>query len=355
MLKELSMKYWNLLVTQVPIFNNKYIISLLIIVFAIVAAKLLLVIFERYLERLAKKTKTEIDDLLFDRTKRPLFYLVLAYGVKLAFLNLNINGWINSAVNTLMAIVFVWLVASIVDVIIESWGRNFAKKTKSTIDDVLLPLFHKAAKVVFVIIGIMWTLKIWNVNITPYLAGAGIGGLVIGLALQDSLRNILGGINLLLDKNFELGDKIKLESGDVGEISDIGLRSTKITTYDHEVMYVPNGYLANTRILNYTHPTQKVRVKVEFGVEYGSDVKKVKKVVLEAVNTMKAVMDDPKPAVQFGEMADSSLNFKALFWVDSWKNAYKNKLKATELIYAALNKAGIGIPFPTRTIYMKQE
>ncbi|MFH1682821.1 MAG: mechanosensitive ion channel family protein, partial [Candidatus Woesearchaeota archaeon] len=156
------------------------------------------------------------------------------------------------------------------------------------------------------------------------------------------------------DENFEVGDKVKLESGDLGEILDIGLRSTKIRTYDNEVIYVPNGYLANSRILNYTRPTAKIRVGVEFGVVYGSDVKKVQKVVMDVIKGMEEVLDDPAPAVQFLQMADFALNFKAYFWVPDWKNSYSKKLEATEKIYNALNKAKISIPFPTSTVYLKK-
>ncbi len=356
MVQQIIVNQWNNLVTSVPLLGNKYIISLVIVVLAIIGAWLLLFIFEKFLQKFAAKTKTELDDLIFAKTKKPFFYLILAYGVKLALVNLGATGWIAQLMNSIMAIVFIFIIGAAIDVIIEGWSKTMAHRTKSKIDDVLLPLFHKIVKVIMTIIAVLWLLKIWGVNITPYLAGAGVGGIVIGFALQDSLKNIFGGITLLLDKNFEVGDKIKLESGELGEIRDISLRSTKIRTYDNEIIHVPNGYLANSRILNYTHPSATIRVKVDFGVEYGSDIEKVKKVVLGTVREMKnIILDDPDPQVQFLEMADSALNFRALFWIDNWKDSHKRKLEATQRIYDALNKEGIGIPYPTRTIYMKKE
>ena len=334
--------------------QNKYIFAVLILVAFAISAKLLLFIFEKYLQALVKKTKTEVDDIIIEKTKRPAFYFLLAIGLKLALLHLEINGIVNSLVNTLMALVFVFIIARIVDVIIDVWGATFAKRTKSKIDDVLLPLFHKFTKVVFVVIGILWTLKIWNINIAPYLAGAGILGLVLGFALQDSLKNIFGGVTLLLDKTFKIGDKIKIESGEVGTIYDIGLRSTKLVTYDNEVIYIPNGYLANSRVQNYTRPSPKVRVGVEFGVEYGSNPAKVIALIVGTLKGLGDILSDPEPAVHFLAMGDFSLNFKAYFWVEKWGDAYSKKLEATEAIYNALNKAKIGIPFPTRTVYLKK-
>ena len=254
-----------------------------------------------------------------------------------------------------MAIVFLYAILKGIDIIVETWAITFSKKTKSNLDDVLLPLLHKVTKVFFVLIGLMWVLKIWKINITPYLAGVGISGIVLGLALQDSLKNIFGGISLLLDRTYQVGDKIQLESGEVGTILDIGLRSTKLVTFDNEVIYIPNGYLANSRVLNYARPDPKVRTRVFFGVEYGTDVDKVRKIVMDVITNMDDVMADPAPNVQFLEMGDFALKFRANFWVDQWNLAYDKKLEATEKIYNALRKAKIGIPFPTQTVYLKNK
>ena len=333
--------------------GNKYVLSGLILVGFVILAKLVLIIFGKYLQKFAKKTKTKVDDLIFERTKKPIFFFLLTYGLKLAVSNLNINGIISKIISSLMALVFVFIIARAMDVIISVWGESLAKKTKSNLDDVLLPLFHKATKVVFVIIAIMWVLRIWDVNITPYLVGAGIAGLVLGMALQDTMKNVFGGVSLILDKNFNIGDAVRLESGELGTIKEIGLRSTKMLSFDREVIFVPNGQLANMRIRNYVKPDKMIRKIVEFGVEYGTDPENVKKVVLEALKKIKDIYDEPYMDVVFEEMGDSSLKFKARFWVD-WDNAYSKWLEATQAIYNALNKAKIGIPFPTRTVYMKK-
>ncbi|MEK6968962.1 MAG: mechanosensitive ion channel domain-containing protein [Nanoarchaeota archaeon] len=334
--------------------QNKYVLSILILVLFIVLAKLLLFIIVHYFEKFTARTKTTLDDLIIERTKMPLFYSIVVYGFRLAILNLEINGTATKIVNSLMALVFILLIARGVDIAIEIWGKAFAKKTKTNIDDAILPLFHKASKIIFLIIAFIWVLDIYEVNITPYLAGVGISGLVLGLALQDSLKNIFGGITLILDRTYRIGDKIKLESGEIGIIHDVGLRSTKLITYDNEIIYIPNGYLANSRVLNYTRPTPKARVSVNFGVEYGTEVERVKKVVLDATKTMGDILDDPAPIVQFQEMGDFALQFTLRFWVAKWDQANDKKVEATEKVYAALNKAKINIPFPTRTIYLKK-
>ncbi len=334
--------------------NNKYIVSLLIVAAVAVLGKLVLFIFSQYLERFASKTKNKFDDLVFHHTKKPLLYLLIAYGIKLALLNLGINGAVDKIINSIMAAVFLFVILRGIDIAVETWAITFSKRTKTKVDDVLLPLLHKVTKVLFVVIGLMWVLKIWQIDITPYLAGVGISGIVLGLALQDSLKNIFGGISLLLDKTYQVGDKVQLESGEVGTIYDIGLRSTKIVNFDNEVMYIPNGYLANSRVLNYARPDPKVRTNVAFSVEYGSDVEKVRKMVMKIITEMDGIMAEPAPSIQFIEMGEFALKFKAYFWVDRWSEAYAKKLEATEKIYNGLGKAKIGIPFPTQTVYLKK-
>ncbi len=334
-------------------FQNRYLFALLIVILFTILAKVVLWICKLYLHRIAAKTKTKIDDLLFQNVHRPLFYFIIIYGIKVALYALDIDGFFNKIINMVLAGVFVLILSRTLDAIIETWGLNFAKKTRTNIDEVLLPLFHRASKVILIIIFLLWCLRIWSIDITPYLAGVGIGGVVLGLALQDSLKNVFGGISLILDKSFNLEDTIQLESGDVGRVQEIGLRSTKLLTPDNEIIFVPNGQLANMRIRNVAKPTPKLRKTVDFSVEYGADTDKVKKIVLQAIEKMENVYDDPVPDVIFVEMGDYGLKFKARFWVD-WDKGYDKWVEATGLIYEALHKAKMGIPYPTRTIFMKR-
>ena len=332
--------------------DNPYIMAGVVLVLFILLAFFVLFVFHKYLEKIAHKTKSKIDDMIFDTTKKPIFYLILIYGIRVAVVGLNAGAFTMRVIDSFLAFVFSLILLRVFDTIVQAWGDSLAKKTKTNIDDVLLPLVHKALKVIFVIVALLWILKIWSIDITPYLAGAGILGLVLGMALQDSLKNVFGGVSLIMDKNFNLGDAIRLESGELGTISEIGLRSTKMLSFDREVIFVPNGQLANMRIRNFVKPDKKVRKIVEFGVEYGSDPEKVKKVVLGALKKIKDISDDPYMDVILVGMGDSSLNFKARFWVD-WDDAYGKWVEATQAIYSALEKAGIKIPFPTRTVYMK--
>jgi MscS family membrane protein len=140
----------------------------------------------------------------------------------------------------------------------------------------------------------------------------------------------------------------------VGVVLDIGLRTTVIQTYDNEVISVPNSQLAAARIKNYTKPDTTIRVSVNFGVVYGSDVAEVKRVVSDAISRLDDILQDPGPEVLFLNMGDFSLDMCARVWVDDYGKQFARMLEMTELVYNTLNESGIEIPFPTRTVYMKQ-
>lgn len=339
------------------LFKHKIIYFLLILLAFYTLSKFMKFIMNHIIPLFTKRTKTNLDDLIVSRIQKPGSWLVLLLGFYIALIPLeiseNINLVINDIILSVCTLFFCVICIRVVDTLIDVWGKRWAKKTESSIDDALLPLFHKTSKVLFIIVAFAVILKIWKFNISGLLAGVGIAGMVLGLAFKDSLANIFGGISIVLDKSVKVGDKVKLSSGELGIIEDIGLRSTKLKTYDNELITVPNGALANAIITNFTMPDVKHRVGVKFSVEYGSDVEKVKQIVLKSVQGIKDAIYDPEPIVVFTEMADSGLNFIMFIW-STWDKSMGVKEESTKKIYEALNKAKIGIPFPTRTVYMRQ-
>ena len=202
----------------------------------------------------------------------------------------------------------------------------------------------------------MYLLSVWGIEILPLLGALGVAGIAIALALQPVLANIFSGASMILDKTISKGDLVYLDSQTRGKILKVGMRSTKLITFDNELVIVPNTKLAESIIQNVALPEPKTRVVVPFGVAYGSDVTKVKKIVLKEIISMKDILldGDHDPVVRFLEMADSSLNFKAYFYVPSFENRANALDEANTKIYNALNKAKIEIPFPQMDIHLKK-
>ncbi len=339
------------------ILSNKYLFSLLTIAAFVLLSYIILLLTNIYFEKIAKHTKTKLDDLIFKHIRWPAFFLLGFYGVRLAILNLNLSSpSLLKLINSILALIFSIVILKVFDVILEYWILN-NKKNQSSVREMILPLFHKVTKAIFGAIAVIWILSIWGVDVTPYLAGVGIGGIILGLALQDTFKNIFGGISIILDKTIQVGDRIKLDKGDTGTVTNVGIRSTKMLTADNEVVYVPNGYLANSVVLNSSRPDPNIRLSINIGVAYGTSVETVKKLVMEVLKNTKEVLKDPQPSILFLEMGDFALKYKVNFWVDNWDQrlAERKKSEVTESLYNALNKAGVEIPFPTRTVYLKKE
>ena len=336
--------------------GNLYLRFLLTLFLTFIVAIVMKFILVQVLKPLTKKTKTKIDDLIVKSLSAVIFYIIFALGFKIGFKNFDFETTIyNSVIETLLVVIVCILIIRIISSLSKHWLDEWASKTESTADDRLIPLLEKILKAVVLALTVFFIFDVWSINISPLLATAGVAGIAISFAVKDSLTNILGGLQLVLDKTFKVGDKIEIESGEVGVVMDIGLRSTKLRTYDNEVIYFPNGYMANAKIKNFTKPDLSIRVTVLFGVEYGSDPEQVRNVIAEEIKKIELALDDPPVSVIFVGMGDSSLDFKARVWVENYGNAYSTKLAMTEIIYHALNRAGIGIPFPTRTVYTKSQ
>ncbi len=304
---------------------------------------------------MAKKTKTEVDDILIRAVKKVVTYSVPVIGLMVALTPLALQTPIPERILfTILTVLLMRGAISLVDDASQWLEETWVERTASTLDKGLLPLARKALKTTIAILAVLIILGKWQVQIAPLLGALGIGGLAIALALNSSLSNLFSGIQLILDGSVNVGDKVQLESGEVGVVLDIGLRTTLMQTYDNEVISLPNSQLANARIKNYTKPDATIRVGVNFGVAYGSDVAEVKRVVLDAISQLGGILQEPEPQVLFLNMGDFSLDMTARVWVDNYGKQFARKLEMTELIYNTLNDNGIEIPFPTRTVYMKQ-
>lgn len=343
-------------------FQDKYVLSISVFFLSVIVAVIVGWFIKNVFGRLAAKTETKADDVIISKTWQAVVFLIITAGLRVALNSLDIKDvTVNHIVDSITILLATYIVIAAGDVCIEEYGRYRFKKYNVKTDPSLLPFFHKAYFSLCVIVSIMFLLHEWEINLTPVLAGLGVAGLVLGFALKSTIENVFGGVSILLDRTFKIGDVVQIETGgrveggDTGTVVDIGIRSTKILAFDGDIITVPNGQIAVLRVKNLKQPTPKVRADILFSAAYGSDVENVKKTVLLAIKGMTHLLSEPEPKILFESMADSSLNFKAMIWIDSYENRLLAKEEATKRIYNALNKAKIDIPFPTRTVYLKRK
>ncbi len=339
--------------------QNNYLRSLVILVLVFVILRFFVYLVSKILLSLTEKTKTDLDDIILKKSSKPLSFVILVIGLRLALNEIPLSQITQDAifkiVHSLIIVAVSYLAYSLIDLFLFRGWKKFVKKTESRLDDSLVHFAQGVLKFAWIVTLFLYLLYYWGVEIGPFLAGLGIGGIAVAFALQSTLSNIFGGISLILDRTIRVGDLIYLSDGTQGTIMHIGLRSTKIKTFDNEIVIVPNSKMSEGNIQNVALPEPKTRVVIPFGVAYGSKIEKVKKVVLNELKKISHFVNDPKPMVMFLEMSDSSLNFKAYFYVDSFEYKLSAIDEANTRIYEALTRNKIEIPFPQMDVHLKKK
>lgn len=335
--------------------RNEYFQAIMIAVFFFILAKLLAWFSKNYLKKWAKKTKTNLDDIIVEKLQPPFVYIIFLFGLQIAIDHISSNfWWLEPLVRSIMVIFIAYAILIIFQIILKFFVDRYNQKNPSKMINSIIPLFKKTFIVVLIILSFLSILNIWDIDITPFLASLGIAGFVIGFAMQDSLKNIFGGIFMILDKSLQVGDRVSLDGGEMGLVHEVSIRTTKIKTFNNEILTIPNGRLSEMKITNYTQPDSSLRVVVDFSVAYGSDVNTVKKVIREAIEKIENIEKDPEVRVIMTELADSGLHFKLFFWVSNQAEAFNKKIEALQIVYETLKKEGIEIPFPSRSVYLRK-
>ncbi len=312
--------------------------------------------------KLTRKTKTKIDDILVNILKAPVFLWITSYGFLSASLYLPLSqgdiDMIYTLYEIIVIIIITWIGYRIFRDLIIYYAFDLSKKkARGDLESVLLPVIEKVGVVTIVSIGFLMVLQTLGVNVAVLLASVGVMGIIIGLAAQDTLGNFFAGIHILLDKAFRIGDLIMLEGDeDVYRVEDVGIRSTKLyNIFGHTIVYIPNSMLANHKITNLNRPDTLIRIRVDVGVSYGSDIEKVKRILQEIALEMPEVLKDEehKPVVVFREFGDSSLNFTMYVWVDHVESQWSVGSKIRQCIMERFHREGVEIPYPQVDVHLK--
>jgi MscS family membrane protein len=218
-----------------------------------------------------------------------------------------------------------------------------------------VPLFDNLTKILLIGTALYCLLVIWNLDVKPWLASAGIVGIAVGFAAKDSLANLFGGLFIIVDAPYKIGDYINLDGGERGQVTSIGLRSTRLLTRDDVEITLPNAQIANAKIINESGGRWVLsRVTLRVGVAYGSDVDHVREVLLRAARSVPEVLDEPEPRVRFTELGDSALIFRVLCWIRDPVLRGRCVDGLNTAVYKALAAERITIPFPQRELHLHQ-
>jgi len=223
--------------------------------------------------------------------------------------------------------------------------RIFQPRTK--------PIFTILLKVVVILGSVYFLIQAWNLNLTGWLASAGVAGIAIGFAAKDTLANFFAGIFIIADSPYKIGDYIVLDNGDRGRVTYIGIRSTRMMTRDDVEVIIPNAVIGNTMIINQSGgPYEHFRLRVDLSVAYGSDIDRVREILMGIAEHNQQVVAEPAHRLRFRAFGDSGLQYQLLVWVENPE--MRGQVLDTLLtdIYKAFAAEGIEIPYPKRDVYL---
>jgi len=312
----------------------------------------------RLLHRWAMKTDTEVDNIIIKSFKIPSLYWCIAIGL---YVGIGISGLPDKYVFYIGKAIHVIVILSIAIASANLSGKVFTHYIqKSNLPIPTTGLAYGILKGTILILGILITLSVIGISITPLITALGVGGIAVALALQDTLANLFAGIHLLIEKSIRVGDFVRLETGQEGYVEDITWRTTRIRMLPNNMVIIPNNKLSQSIVTNYYLPEKRMSLLIPVGVSYSSDPERVERILVEeakkAVGDIQGLLGDPEPFVRFiPGFGESSLDFTLICQVREFVDQYVAQHELRKRIFRRFKQEGIEIPFPHRTVYLREE
>jgi MscS family membrane protein len=335
----------------------QYASFIAILVATAIVAKVAFKIFKGVVRKAAEGTKTQIDDVLVDSVESPVVIGIVLAGIYAALNILTLPETFITKANTFLKVLIfldaTWLVSKAAMDIIENFIKPVVEKAQPEMGEHFIYLVKRVTKIIIWVLGILFVVSNLGYDISTIIAGLGIGGVAIALAVKDLLSNIFGGVTVITDMPFKVGDRIRVANID-GTVTEIGVRSTKIKSLDGTQYIVPNSKMIDSVIENVSREKAR-KIKFTIGVEYGTSnakLKKAKKIIEDIVKKNKAT--DDKSIVYFTSFGDFSLNILVIYYIKDLKNILPVKDEINFKIKEAFEKAKIEMAFPTQTLHVKK-
>ena len=342
------------MIDSLSFLNNEYLLSLSIIIATVIFANLFTFILQTYIHRLTKKTETDLDDVALKIVSKPIKLVIILIGLHIALNFLTAaEAYMEIIIKVffvLYALVITLTLSKIVNVFIMHWFKVQKKFEKTP------KLISKIINVIIFLIALLIILDYFDLAISPLIATLGVGGLAVGLALQNTLTNFFSGLHILSDQPIKVGDFVELQGKSIsGFVEDIGWRSIRIKTLSEKLIIIPNSIIAESVITNVSMPQLEASVKIDCGVGYGTDLKKAEKIALETAKELQKKLDyavsDYKPVLRYTSFGDSNINFFVILKAVEPGSISKIRHGYIKALKESFDKAKIEISWPVRVIH----
>lgn len=346
----------------------RIILVVIVIILSFIGSKLLAFILKRVIKPFVSKTKTDLDDKLLAASGSAIYRLSFLAGIFLAielfkegirseskYLPkpiIEVYPFLDNLVIIIESVLFIALLVILlvisyrfVNILFDWYLEKLDSADNKNLKGSLIPLLKKVSKILLFAVAVVVVLAKFHVDISAFVVSLGVGSLAIALAAQETLSNMISGFIIMTDRPFRIGDRIRYADNKVGDVVDIGIRSTKLLDFDNNIVIIPNNEIVKSTLINVTYPNSLTRVIVEVGVAYGTDIKKVKDILLTIANEDPDCSKKIAPEVFLINFGASSLDFRLVARTDDYKNAWAMQCRLREKIYDEFNKHNIEIPF----------
>lgn len=337
---------------------NKILIPSLVAFLGAVILFIIRAISFRILHKWAEKTETKVDDIIINSLKMPSVYWCIAIGLYIGVAVSDLNAKYVLYITKAIHVIIIFSVTIAAANLSGRIFKNYIQRSNLPIPTT--GLANGILKGTIIVIGLLIILSVLGISITPLITALGVGGLAVALALQDTLANLFAGIHILVERTIRVGDFIRLESGQEGYVDDITWRTTRVRMLPNNMVVIPNSKLSQSIVTNYYLPEKRMSLLISIGVSYSSDPEKVEKILVEetknAVGQIPGLLGDPEPFVRFiPGFGDSSLDFTLICQVQEFVDQYLAQHELRKRIFRRFKQEGIEIPFPHRTVYLREE
>lgn len=300
---------------------------------------------------------SELANNLINSVRQPIFWSALVTGLALSLRHFELPALIiqrfDSAMLTIMLVLWFLCVIQASRLILRAMSRE-RKGKASIISQQTLPLFENFSFVIAFVYTMYLLFNAWGVDLTAWIASASIVGVAIGFAAKDTLANLISGVFIIADAPYKLGDMVVLETMERGEITHIGLRSTRIFTTDHAEITVPNSLMGNSKVINESGGRhQKSRIRLPVGVAYGSNIESVKSILMNVALNHREVCSVPEHRVRFRVFGTSSLDFELLCWITDPQSRGRIIDELNTAIYTSFQENSVEIPYAKQDVYIR--
>lgn len=327
-----------------------------------ILSKLLIIIWGKWILPITSKTESSLDDHFGKNLHKPVTRLLTLGSIFLAaHITISSAYEVKSYIKTAENILYLFLIlflASLVNSILKSFTdwylQDIAPKTESTLDNTLFPILRKAGTVVIYFIASTIILSQFKVNLTGLVATAGVASLAIAFGAQAALADIIAGISLIMDRSFHVGDRIEIKDGLIGDVVEIGLRSTRILSMDRRLIIVPNREMAGSRVINWSQPNLSTNVRLKIGVAMEEDLEKVKRIILNICQQEEILSKEVPASIICTGFGPYFIELLVIATVDDYRNSGKAVDQLVMKIQDAFKKELIKLPLPLQHVQVQQ-